>query len=84
MREVRKERRHDFKSVNVVLFVEVSLGMEELNVTDVRRERIPLLWSRVRERTLSKGFSFNVGNAKCPCVCRRTKLSGRCVNSEKV
>ena len=84
MREVRKERRHDFKSVNVVLFVEVSLGMEELNVTDVRRERIPLLWSRVRERTLSKGFSFNVGNAKCPCVCRRTTLSGRCVHSEKV
>ena len=84
MREVRKERRHDFKSVNVVLFVEVSLGMEELNVTDVRRERIPLLWSRERERTLSKGFSFNVGNAKCPCVCRRTKLSRRCVHSEKV
>ena len=23
-------------------------------MTDVRRERIPLLWSRVRERTLAK------------------------------
>ena len=57
MREVRKERRQDLTSVVVVLFVEVSLGMEELNVTDVRRERIPLLWSRVRERTLTKGFS---------------------------
>ena len=49
------------KSVVVVLFVEVSLkgsleGMGGLNVTDVRRERIPLLWSRVRERTLAKGW----------------------------
>ena len=45
------------KSV-VVLLVDVSLlrsfeGMGGLNVTDVRRERIPLLWSRVRERTLA-------------------------------
>ena len=53
-------------------------------MTDVRREIIPLLWGRVRERTLAKGFSFNMGDAKCPCVCRRTKLSGRCVHSEKV
>ena len=53
-------------------------------MTDVRRERIPLLWSRVRERPLAKGFSFNMGDVKCLCVCRRTKLSGRCVNSEKV
>ena len=53
-------------------------------MTDVRRERIPLLWSRVRERTLAKGFSFNMGDARCPCVCRRKKLSGRCVHIEKV
>ena len=53
-------------------------------MTVVRRERIPLLWSRVRERTLAKGFSFNLRDAKCPCVCRRMKLSGRCVNSENV
>ena len=46
-------------------------------MTDVRRERIPLLWSRVRERDLTKDFSFNIGDAKCPCVCRRTMLSGR-------
>ena len=54
MREVRKERRQNLKSVVVVLFVEVSLersfeGMEGLNMTDVRRKRMPLLWSRVRE-----------------------------------
>ena len=53
-------------------------------MTDVRRERIPLLWSRVRERTLVRGFSFNMGDAMCPCVCRRTKFSWRCVHSEKV
>ena len=71
------------------MFVEVSVlcsfeGIGGLNVTDVRRESIPLLWNRVRERTLAKGFSFNMEYAKCPCVCRRTKLSGRCVHSEKV
>ena len=53
-------------------------------MTDVRRERIPSLGSRARERTLAKDFTFNMGDAKCPCVCRRTKLSGRCVHSEKV
>ena len=58
--------------------------MGGLNVTDVRRERIPLLWSRVRERTLAKDVSFNMGGAKCPCACRITKLSGRCSRSEKV
>ena len=46
--------------------------MGGLIVTDVRRERIPLLWSTVRERALAKGFSFNMGDAKCPCVCRKT------------
>ena len=80
MREVRKERRQNLKSVVVVLFVEVSLrcnfeGMGGVNMTDVTRERIPLLWSRVSERTLAKGFSYNMGDAKCPCVCRRKKLS---------
>ena len=53
-------------------------------MTDVRRERIPLLWSRVRERTSAKDCSFNMGDTKCPYVCRRTKLSGKCVHSEKV
>ena len=53
-------------------------------MADVRRGRIPLFWSTVRERALSKGFSFNMGDAKCPCVCRRTKLFGRGVHSEKV
>ena len=36
------------------------------------------------KRTFATGFSFNMGDAKCPCVCRGTKLSGRCVHSEKV
>ena len=69
MRQITKERRQNLKSVVVVLLVEMSLqcsfeGMGGLNVTDVRRERIPLLWSRVRERTPAKGFSFNMGNAE--------------------
>ena len=86
---VRKERRQNFKSVNCCCFVEVSLsfgfeGVGGLNVTNVRREIIPLLMSRVRERALAEGFSFNMGDAKCPRVCGRTKLSGRCVHSEKV
>ena len=53
-------------------------------MTGVRRERIPLLMSTIRERALAKGCSFNMGDAKFLCVCRRTKLSGRCVHSEKV
>ena len=53
-------------------------------MVDFRRERILLLSSTVRKRVLAKGFSFNIGVAKCPCVCRRTKLCGRCVHSEEV
>ena len=53
-------------------------------MTDVRRERIPLLWSTVREIALAKGFCSNLGDTKYPCVCRRTELSGRGVHSEKV
>ena len=34
--------------------------MGKPNVTDVGRERIPLLWSTVRERALAKGFSVSV------------------------
>ena len=49
-------RRPNLKSLVVVLFVEVSFqrsfeGMGGLNATDVRRERIPLLWSTVGETT---------------------------------
>ena len=39
--------------------------MEELNVTDVRRERTILLWSTVGETALAKGFYSNVGIRKC-------------------
>ena len=55
-----------------------------MNVTDVRRERIPLLWSKVREIKLAKCFSCNTGDTKYPCVCRRTNLPGRSVDFEKV
>ena len=45
---------------------------------DIRRQRI------LRERALAKGFSFTMGDAKYGCACRRTKLPGRGVHSEKV
>ena len=53
-------------------------------MTDVRRERIPLLWSTVGEIALAKGFCSSNGGARYPCVCRRTKLPGRGVHSENV
>ena len=53
-------------------------------MTDVRMKSVSLLWSSVGETALAKGFSFNMGDTKCPCVCRRTKLSGRGVHSNKV
>ena len=56
----------------------------ELNVTDVRRERIALLLSTIRERALAKGFCFSMEDTKYPCVSRRAKLPGRDVHSEKV
>ena len=51
------------------------------------REQIPLLWSTGGETALAKGFCFNMewgGGGGYSCVRRRTKLSGRNVNSEKV
>ena len=54
-------KRQNLKSL-MVLFIEVSFeGMEGLNVTDVRRERIPLLWSAIGKTDLSKGFCSNMG-----------------------
>ena len=47
-------------------------GMGGLKVTDIKRERIPLLWRTEREKALAKGFSFNMGDVKYPCVCRKT------------
>ena len=60
------------------MFVELRLecsfeGMGGMTVTDVRREIIPSLWSTVRERALAKGFSFNMGDAKCPCVLQKNE-----------
>ena len=45
-------------------------------MTDVRRVRLPLLWSTVRETALAKCFCCNVGDTKYiyPCVCRRLGL----------
>ena len=51
--------------------------MEGLNITAVRREKNPLLWSTVEETALAKDFYSNMGDTKYPCVCRRTKLPGR-------
>ena len=53
-------------------------------MTDVRKERIALLWSTVGETALAKGFYSNMGGTMYPRVCRRTKLPGRRVHSEKL
>ena len=55
--------------------------MGGLEVTDITREIIPLLCSSGRERALVKGVGLNVGDAKYPCVYRRTKLPGGGVHS---
>ena len=58
-----KEKRQTLKSVVVVLFVEVGLlrsseGTGGLNVTDVRRKRIPLLLStHSAHKSLNHKFS---------------------------
>ena len=59
-------------------------GIRGLNETFVRRERIWLLSSTVRERVFAKGFRFNTGNAKRQNVCRKLKLPGRGLHSKKV
>ena len=38
-------------------------------MTDVRRERIPLLWSTEGKTALATGFCSNMGDTKCVCVC---------------
>ena len=55
-----------------------------MNVRDVQRERIPLLWSRARERALAKFLSFKMGVTRYPFVCRRTKRTGRDAQRDKV
>jgi len=60
----RREKGTNLRSlVFAMLFVAVSFsrsfeGMRGLNVTDVRRERIPLLRNTVGKRAVAKGFSF--------------------------
>ena len=51
-------------------------------MTDVRRERILLLWSTVGETAFAKCFCSNMEDTRYPCVCRRTKLPGRDVHSD--
>ena len=52
---------------------------------DVRSERIPLLWSTVRKKHWPKvKISFQIWRTKYLYVCRRMKLTGRGVHSEKV
>ena len=53
-------------------------------MTDVRRQRIPLLWSSVGVTALNKDVCSNMGDTKYPRVCRRMKLPGWGVHSEKV
>ena len=57
--------------------------MRGLNVTDVRKEWIELVWSTVRETMLAKGFYRGMRTQKHPCVCRKKKLPWKGVHSWK-
>ena len=43
-----------------ILFLSNFGGLGKINVTDDRRERIPLLWSTVERTALAKGFCSNM------------------------
>ena len=49
---------------------------ESVNVTNVRREIIPFALEHSKRKSVGQRFQFNVGDVKCACVCRRTKLPG--------
>ena len=51
-------------------------------MTDVRWERIPLLWSTVRETALPNDFCSYMADSKHPCVRRGPKLPGKGVHSK--
>ena len=59
--------------------------------TVVRKDEFPLPWSTVGETALAKGFCSNMGgggggggDTMDPCICRRTKLPGRGIHSQKI
>ena len=53
-------------------------------MTNVRREKLLLLWRTVRETALATDSCFTVGNMWQPSVCRRSKLPERGVHSDNV
>ena len=74
--------KKNLKSLSVVLSVKVRFEREfevmgRLTVTDVRRERIPLLWSTVRERALqtpSTGMNYDILLFILGVSCRMARL----------
>ena len=76
----------DFEIIVVVLCVEAILlkGMGELNVMNVRNDRIPLLWGTVRERTLARCFCCSMWDTKYPCICKGRRLLGMGVHRGQV
>ena len=76
--------KKNFKSL-VVLFLEVSFecsfeGMGRLNVTDVRREQIPLLWS-INKRW--KTYNLCMYAASHIVKCKRWKTWNLCSSLSK-
>ena len=69
------------------MYTEMSLqcsfeGVGGLNVLDVRREGLPLLWSMVRERALARGFHFKIGmRIKCLCLTGSQVYFHLCVST---
>ena len=58
--------------------------MRGLNVTDVRRENIPLLWSTGGETALAKGFCFNMewGGGVFLCQQKNEAVWKECTQQE--
>ena len=60
-REASKKTEFEITGYDILCRGEFSFkGLGGLNVMDVRREWIPLLWSMVGETALAKGFCFNL------------------------
>ena len=53
-------------------------------MTDVRRERIPLLWSTLGDTALAKGFCSNMGNTKYSVCLQKNEGTYSAKRSEKL
>ena len=81
-------RRHIFKTTcSIVCRSEYLTQFSRPGRTECdrcRKEANSTLRSTIGETVLVKGFCFKLGNTKNPYICRRAKLPGRGVHSERI